>query len=214
MIKTLFARIIHKANTKHIIFHKGAYASRHATLEGYNSIGDYSYFQGVMGYGSYIANHSCLFATRIGRFCSIGSRVNMTISTHPMFFFSTSPSFYSSRPANGLSFVERDIYEDVRYLDKSEKIGIEIGNDVWIGDGVTILGPARIGDGAVIAAGALVNKDVPPYAVVGGVPAKIIKYRFDEETIDRLISLQWWNKDQDWLQSITDINVEEVLKYE
>lgn len=70
-----------------------------------------------------------------------------------------------------------------------------IGNDVWIGDNVTILGGVRIGDGAVIAAGAVVVKDVPPYAIVGGNPAKIIKYRFPEETIERLRRIAWWDWD-------------------
>jgi virginiamycin A acetyltransferase len=70
---------------------------------------------------------------------------------------------------------------------------ILIGNDVWIGDGVTILGGVRIGDGALIAADSVVVKDVPPYAVVGGNPAKIIKYRFDKNTIERLKRIEWWN---------------------
>lgn len=70
-----------------------------------------------------------------------------------------------------------------------------IGNDVWIGDDVTILGGVRIGDGAVIAAGAVVVKDVPPYAIVGGNPAEIIKYRFPEETIERLRRIAWWDWD-------------------
>lgn len=70
-----------------------------------------------------------------------------------------------------------------------------IGNDVWIGDDVTILGGVRIGDGAVIATGAVVVKDVPPYAIVGGNPAKIIKYRFPEETIERLRRIAWWDWD-------------------
>ena len=70
-----------------------------------------------------------------------------------------------------------------------------IGNDVWIGDDVTILGGVRIGDGAVIAAGAVVVKDVPPYAIVGGNPTKIIKYRFPKETIERLRRIAWWDWD-------------------
>lgn len=70
---------------------------------------------------------------------------------------------------------------------------ILIGNDVWIGNGVTILGGIRIGNGAVVAAGAVVVKDVPPYAVVGGNPAKIIKYRFPKDVIDKLQRIAWWN---------------------
>ena len=71
-----------------------------------------------------------------------------------------------------------------------------IGNDVWIGLNATILDGVTIGDGAIVAAGAVVTKDVPPYAVVAGVPAKIIKYRFTESQIDFLLKFRWWEKDR------------------
>ncbi len=74
-----------------------------------------------------------------------------------------------------------------------------IGNDVWIGSNVLIIGGIKIGDGAIVAAGAVVTKDVPPYAIVGGIPARIIRFRFDKEQINKLLELKWWNKDDDWL---------------
>ena len=76
----------------------------------------------------------------------------------------------------------------------------EIGNDVWIGENVFFQGGVIIGDGAVVLAGAVVTKNVPPYAIVGGVPAKVLKYRYDEETIKFLLGFKWWDKDVNWLR--------------
>lgn len=90
----------------------------------------------------------------------------------------------------------------------NERGDITIGNDVWIGYGVTVIGPVTIGDGAIIGAGALVISDIPPFAIAVGVPAKVIKYRFNEEQINSLQTIQWWNwnlekikKEKDFLYS-------------
>ena len=83
-----------------------------------------------------------------------------------------------------------------------------IGNDVWIGEGVTIKGGVRIGDGAIVAMNACVTKDVPPYAIVGGVPAKIIRYRFTDEQIKFLLDFQWWNKSLEWIEKHAEIFVD------
>jgi virginiamycin A acetyltransferase len=87
--------------------------------------------------------------------------------------------------------------------ESSEKGNITIGNDVWIGYRATIIGEVTIGDGAIIGAGALVVDDVPPYAVVGGVPAKVIKYRFEKNQIDSLLKIKWWNWDNKEMSSIS-----------
>ena len=85
---------------------------------------------------------------------------------------------------------------------------IKIGNDVWIAENVTIIGNVNIGDGAIIAFGAIVTHDIPPYAIVGGVPAKIIKYRFSQEIIDELLELKWWNLPYEFIVTLpfNDIN--------
>ena len=77
---------------------------------------------------------------------------------------------------------------------------MNIGSDCWIGENVFIVGGVNIGDGAVVLAGAVVTRDVPPYAIVGGLPAKILKFRYDEETIRWLLKFQWWNKELNWLK--------------
>jgi virginiamycin A acetyltransferase len=123
----------------------------------------------------------------IGSFCSIAADVFITPTPHPLYTQSTSPAFYYK------SFGLIDIDADLEGINKNIK-KVSIGHDVWIGAKVIILNHVKIGTGAVIAAGAVVNKDVPPYAIVAGVPAKIIKYRFDDKTIEDLLHNQWWTK--------------------
>jgi len=134
---------------------------------------------------SYIGRNSIVQNARIGAFCSIANDVFIGLGSHPIAHFSTSPVFYRVSNTFGMRIVDKDV-------DFSEYHGIEIGNDVWIGARAVILDGARIGDGAVIAANAVVTKDVPPYTIVGGVPASPIRNRFSQEKIDRLLALQWW----------------------
>ncbi|MBL7898684.1 MAG: CatB-related O-acetyltransferase [Crocinitomicaceae bacterium] len=89
-------------------------------------------------------------------------------------------------------------YADAPYFAEQEQV--VVGNDVWIGTNVVILDGVTIGNGAVIAAGAVVTKDVAPFEIVGGVPAKHIRFRFTPEEIQKIESTAWWNKDEDWLQ--------------
>jgi acetyltransferase-like isoleucine patch superfamily enzyme len=97
-----------------------------------------------------------------------------------------------------MTFVDETIFDEVTYAD-TQKRHVVIGNDVWIGANATLLNGVHIGDGAIVAAGAVVVKDVPPYTVVGGVPAREIKKRFTPEQIAFLQTYEWWNKDLDWL---------------
>lgn len=89
-------------------------------------------------------------------------------------------------------------------MDSEEKYFVDIGNDCWIGSDARILNGVKIGDGAVVAAGAVVVKDVAPYGIVGGVPARVIKYRFTEEDIAFLQKLEWWNFGEDQIAGIAD----------
>ncbi len=139
-----------------------------------------------IGFFTYVGRDSLIQNTTIGNYCSISHEFICGLGNHPIDKFSTSPLFYKAHNTFNVHVVEQNSnYQDYN--------AIEIGNDVWIGARVIVLDGVKIGNGAVIATGAVVTKDVPPYAIVGGVPAKIIKYRFDATQQDALLNSEWWN---------------------
>jgi acetyltransferase-like isoleucine patch superfamily enzyme len=123
----------------------------------------------------------------IGSFCSIADRVHIGGSAHPIDFVSTSPVFLS----HSRTSVKKKFHDHI-FLPK--KI-TTIGNDVWIGSGVFIKGGLKIGNGAIIGMGSVVTKDVPDYAIVAGNPAKIIRMRFPDHLINKMLELKWWDWD-------------------
>ncbi|HYD34415.1 MAG TPA: CatB-related O-acetyltransferase [Methylophilaceae bacterium] len=148
-----------------------------------------------LGRMTYVAEASRIGFTDIGAFSSIGPNVLLGgLGSHPVDRLSTHPAFYSSRLQAGDTFSQEDLFEELPR--------VRVGSDVWIGAGSIVLDGVKIGDGAIVAAGAVVNKDVPPYAIVGGVPARIIRYRFDEETINALLEWRWWDLDNHQLQKL------------
>jgi len=152
-----------------------------------------------LGKMTYVAEGTSVGFTEIGAFCSIGPNVSLGgLGWHPTDRLSTHPAFYSSRLQAGTTFVKNNNGID----NETELQHTKVGNDVWIGAGCIILDGMTIGDGAIIAAGAVVTKDVPPYAIVGGVPAKIIRYRFDINTITALLKWRWWELSNDEIQAM------------
>ncbi len=145
-------------------------------------IGDYTYINSAYLYDQ----------VEIGKYCSVAHQVCIAPGEHHLYRLSTYPV-------------------QIRVLGKDwanvfpDKKRTSIGNDVWIGSHATILSGVQVCNGAVIAAGAVVTKDVPAYAVVGGVPAKVLKYRFDEATIRRLEQLKWWDQSEEWLRNHQDL---------
>ncbi len=127
---------------------------------------------------------------KIGRFCSIGSYSNIGAGPHPLDLLSTSPSTYKSG---------RGICSQT-YFDEISAGHTVIGNDVWIGSGAVILAGVKVADGAVVGANSVVTKDIEPYSIVAGSPAKHIKYRFQEPRIKKLLSDKWWLLDDDSLK--------------
>lgn len=187
----------------HISITSNVYGS---VLEGDNYVSSKTQVIGcTVGKYSYFGNDCYFLKTRIGRYCSIASESKVVYGNHPTStFVSTHPSFYSKNRSAGRSFVKKDKYDEYSYADDYQHLVI-IGNDVWIGSGSTIIAGVKIGDGAIIAAGAVVNRDVPPYAIVGGVPARIIRYRFNDEQISKLSEIKWWDKDEDWIKGHADM---------
>ena len=167
-------------------------------FSGNNRIGNYSDFlNSTLGEFSYIGDKCFIKNTVIGKYTCIANGVVTVSGTHPTDFVSVHPCFYSA--TRKPSYVQKSRFQEFGYLDPETKKSVYIGNDVWIGYGVTILEGVTIGDGAVIGACTLVNKDVPPYAIAGGVPFHIIRYRFDNDTVNQLLALKWWDKDNQWL---------------
>ena len=152
-----------------------------------------------IGYGSYLGNNVVSLFSEFGNFCSVGNNCTIGAAEHPQQFVSTSPVFYGGyRKAFSikkicLGHLEWDSY----------KQRVEIGSDVWIGNNVIIKSGVRIGTGAIVAAGAVVTKDVLPYEVVGGVPAKHIKYRFEDPLVKKLLESCWWTLPIDELKRLS-----------
>lgn len=161
---------------------------------------------------SYLGVNSQLVYAKVGKYCSIAQNCSIGLATHTMNNISTSPIFTEQYNATSFSWINKNIVNHKKNI-------VEIGNDVWIGKNATILSNVKVGNGTIIGTGAIVTKDVPDYAIVAGVPAKIIKYRFSEEVIKRLLEIKWWNLPENVLKKNIhlfqkeNISIEDLLLF-
>jgi len=146
-----------------------------------------------VGAYTYIGPKSEITHATIGKYCSIGRDCLIGLPNHSIKYLSTSPIFTSKYNALKIKWAHESNFKEFN--------DVKIANDVWIGSRVIVMGGVSIGNGAIIGAGAIVTKDIPDYAIAVGVPASIIKYRFDNTKINKLIEIQWWNRPEKILKS-------------
>ena len=165
-----------------------SHVDRKAKIYGFTKV-----YHSKVGAYTYIGRNSSIVCAKIGNFCSIAGEVIIGMGNHTLSHLSTSPIF--TERVNGTG------HEWTKNNNLNPYSPVEIGNDVWIGERAIIMGGVKVGDGVVIGAGAIVTRDIPPYAIVVGVPAKIKRYRFNEDIISYLEKLQWWNMSEKQLKN-------------
>ena len=138
-----------------------------------------------------------IYYAKIGRFTSIGDNVCIGLQNHRMDLISTSPCFISHKDSVRFKISNKELDEPQQTI---------IGNDVWIGDRAIIKAGIELGDGCIVGMGSVVTKNVPPYSIVAGNPAKIIRYRFDRETINKLLEYKWWDLSDKELKALQGFN--------
>lgn len=176
---------------------------RNSTLGIYTSVGPRtSMNESTFGDYSYVVQDCSIVWADIGKFCSIAASTRINPGNHPMWRAALHHFTYRSK-SYGFS-----VDDDSEFFEWRAAHRVTLGDDVWIGHGSTILPGVKIGTGAAIGAGAVVSKDVPPFAIVGGVPAKLIRFRFEKKVQDALMALAWW----DWPREKLEVALPDFRK--
>ncbi len=167
----------------------------------------------AMAFGAFSYSRSQLLGiVSLGRYCSIGPMLDFLGDSHPADWASTSPFSYAKDAAGVGGYLQRHGLETPPLHPYAfEARPVTLGNDVFIGNRVIIKSGVTIGDGAVVGGGSVVTKDVEPYAVVGGAPARLIRYRFKPELIDRYLAARWWRYGPDLLRRLPVSNPEAFI---
>lgn len=193
-LKNIARRILEKIDDSKKNLPEPAFILDKSTIGNSCKIGKGCYlFNTEIGDYTYLSTNVSMMNCVVGKFCSIAQGTCVSLGTHPSSkFVSTHPAFFSTNKQNGMTFSDSCYFEE---MGKSN-----IGNDVWIGVNAIIMDNVNIGNGAIIGAGCVVTKDIPPYAIAVGVPAKVIRYRFKAEEIAFLEEFKWWNREEEWLK--------------
>lgn len=204
LIKSIIKSIVYyiKYRKSGIMYHYTSKIFSGSSFEKYTKLGKEAYFEGHLGQCSYVGENSKIYGW-VGRFTSIAANVEVITGVHPFKYpyVSTSPLFISDKGQAGLVIVDKCLMNEFKYADPNNRFCVIIGNDCWLGYKCSIIAGVTIGDGAVVLSHAVVTKNVPPYAIVGGVPAKIIGFRYNEQQIKDLLRIKWW-----------DFPIEQIIK--
>jgi hypothetical protein len=173
-----------------------------SSIGGWTALGAQTWLvESSFGDYSYTAGNVQIIYTEVGKYCSIANSVRINPGNHPQWRVTQHHMTYR-RVQYGL-----DVEDDQEFFNWRREHKCTIGNDVWIGHGAVIMPGVSIGTGAIIGSGAVVTKDVGPYEIAVGVAAKVIKKRFDEVTIEKLLASQWWT----WDRATLEMNFKDLL---
>ena len=177
---------------------------RGARLEARSALGRFNVLfpgaavhESAIGDHTYLQQNAAVMNAEIGKFCSIAGGAFVGLPQHALDNVSSHPAFYLRNTPLAKTYATSDLFQVSRRT--------FLGHDVWVGQNALIMGGVRVGTGAVIGCAAVVTKDVPDYAIVVGSPARVIRFRFSEETIRRLLATKWWDRSEEWRERNVDV---------